>query len=36
MTGIGQIPSFDRVGGEEGSDLASNSEINLINNQKKP
>ena len=36
MAGMGQILSFDRGAGEEGSDLASKSEINLINNQKKP
>ena len=35
-SGMGQILSFDRGAGEEGSDLASKSEINLINNQKKP
>jgi len=33
---LGQILSFDRDAGEEGSDSASKSEINLINNQKKP
>ena len=33
---LGQILSFDRSAGEEGSDLVSKSEINLINNQKKP
>ena len=32
---MGQILSFDRGAGEESSDLASKSEINLINNQKK-
>ena len=36
MAGMGQILSFDGGAGEEGSDLASKSEINLINNQKKP